>query len=80
MTSQLEETQRGNWSNWERGFSIPDVKYLCNLCSIYGVTLDWFYMGREVGMLRDVIDELRRAEVELRNGKKYRKSPNNNRA
>jgi len=38
---------QGQYSNWERGTRRISVDAAMALCALYGVTLDYIYLGRE---------------------------------
>ncbi len=51
------------WNNWERGVGRIPVDASAQLVRMYGVTLDWIYLGREEGMRYDLIVKFRAIEA-----------------
>lgn len=50
---------RTRWNNWEVGVGRIPVDAAAQLVQIYGVTLDWIYLGREAGMPYDLMRKIR---------------------
>jgi transcriptional regulator with XRE-family HTH domain len=50
---------RTRWNNWEVGVGRIPVDAAAQLVQIYGVTLDWIYLGREAGMPYDLMVKIR---------------------
>jgi transcriptional regulator with XRE-family HTH domain len=50
---------RTRWVNWEVGTGRIPVDAAAQLVQIYGVTLDWIYLGREAGMPYDLMVKIR---------------------
>jgi transcriptional regulator with XRE-family HTH domain len=50
---------RTRWNNWEVGVGRIPVDAAAQLVQIYGVTLDWIYLGREAGMPYELMVKIR---------------------
>jgi transcriptional regulator with XRE-family HTH domain len=50
---------RTRWNNWEVGVGRIPVDAASQLVQIYGVTLDWIYLGREAGMPYELMMKIR---------------------
>ena len=49
--TQLELAEKLNYSDktiskWERGDGLPDLKTICKMAEIFGVSVDYFEIGR----------------------------------
>jgi transcriptional regulator with XRE-family HTH domain len=54
-----------SWNNWEKGRTRPGVDNAILLVKLFGLTLDWIFLGDDRRLpreLADEIDRIRRAE------------------
>ena len=42
--------EKSQWNNWEKGVRRIPVENAERLCQLYGLTLDFIYMGRRDGL------------------------------
>ena len=49
-------------SNWESGRQRPGFKDAKSICDVYGVTLDWLFLGRIEGLRYEVASRLVEAQ------------------
>lgn len=57
--AQQINVARTRWNNWEVGVGRIPVDAAAQLVQIYGVTLDWIYLGREAGMPYELLMKIR---------------------
>ena len=56
---------QNRWSNWERGDHPPDALVMARARVIYGVSLDWIYVGVADGLPMRLAQHLARTVPEL---------------
>ena len=70
--AQSVHFHRNTVGRYERGIGVPDIEFCANVCTIYGVSPIWLYLGLEICKLLHPSIKPKRSFFWTRKGRKIR--------